>query len=448
VPALLALCAAAAGTAAAQSPTPVWAAIAAGPGGTASAGSVVVRDRGSGALYVAGTARVSKGSAIMVVKYDAAGVQQWSATYRHRGAGLQTAVEGALDKAGDFVVLCAVSGRTTGGDWAVLKYAPDGTRTWATTIAGAGHGHDVPRRLALSPTGAAYATGGLFVAHHGLEATVVKLTSAGKVAWRRSGAGPGRGPDLFSALGLDGAGRVFCAGAVAGVAARGADCLIAAYSSAGRRLWAATWGGAAHRQDGVSDLVVSGPGAVYTVGWFGTKSGSQAMIRRYDSGGHFAWQATYATEGGGSAQFVAVALLPRGRVVATGTLVNAKTGNSNIVTVGFAAQGPSLWQQVWDTPHPPSGFSHDRAEDVVVGAAGRVLVCGSVQSGSAAGTDFAVLSYTSEGVPVGSAPRTWNGGGGDDFAQALTPAPGGVVVTGRSQVHRDRFRMATVELPY
>lgn len=445
-PALLTLCAASAGTAAAApSPTPVWVATAAGPGGTAAAGRVVVRDRASGALYVAGTASVSaRGSEIMVVKYNAAGVQQWIRTYRHDGAGSQTAVDGALDKAGDFVVLGAVSARQSRADWAVLKYAPDGTRRWATTIAGAGHGNDVPGRLVLSSSGAAYAAGGLSVAHHGLKATVVKLTSAGKVAWKRSVAGPG-GPGQFSALGLDGAGRVFCAGTMTGAAARGADCLIAAYSSEGRRLWSVTWGGAAQMQDGVSDLVVSRAGAVSAVGWFGTKSGTRAMIRRYDSGGRFLWQATYSRQGGGSAQFVAAALLPRGRVVATGTLVNVKTGNSNIVTVGFAAKGPSLWQRVWDTPHPPSGVSHDLAADVVVDAAGRVFVCGSLDGAS---SDFAVLAYTAAGVPIMSATSTWDGGHGDDFARALTTAPGGVVVTGRSQVHRGRFQMATVELPY
>ncbi len=447
VAALLALGAAAAGTAAAAT-APVWVATATGPGGSAAAGRVVARDRGSGALYTAGTTRVpGKGSAVMIVKYSAAGVRQWSATYRHDGAGLQTAVGGAVDRAGDFVVLCAVSGRQSGGDWAVLKYAPGGARIWATTIAGAGHGNDVPSRLALSPTGAAYATGGLVVAHHGREATVVKLTPAGKVDWKRSVAGPSR-TELFSALGLDGAGRVFCAGAGTGVAASGGDCLLAAYSPAGRRLWTATWGGPAHRQDGVSDLAVSRAGAISTVGWFGTKSGSRAMIRRYDSGGRLLWQATYAAKGGGSVRFVAAALLPQGRVVATGTLVSAKTGNSNIVTIGFAAKGPALWRQIWDTPHPPSGFSHDRAQDVAVDAAGRVFVLGSVQSASPAGFDFAVLIYASEGVPIGSGPRTWDGGSGDDYAQALATAPGGVVVTGRSQVPSGRFQMATVKLPY
>ena len=113
----------------------MWVAIASGPGG-AAAGRVVVRDPVGGAVYVAGSARVSaKTSEIMVVKYDAAGVRQWTAVYRHAGAGPQTAVDGAVDKAGDFIVLCAVRGPRTGGDWAVLDYTPSGARTWATTIA-------------------------------------------------------------------------------------------------------------------------------------------------------------------------------------------------------------------------------------------------------------------------------------------------------------------------
>jgi hypothetical protein len=447
VSAFLAVWAAAAATAAAAT-TPVWVATATGPGGTSAAGAVVARDKGSGALYTAGTARVpGKGSAVLIVKYTAAGVERWRALYRRNGAGLQTAVAGAVDKAGDFVVLCAVSSRGSGADWAVLKYAPDGTRIWATTIAGVGHGNDVPSRLELSSTGAAYAAGGLVVAHRGLVATVAKLTPGGRVDWKRSLAGTS-GVRQFSALALGRAGRVLCAGAAASAAARGADCLLAAYSPAGRRLFTTTWGGPAHRRDGVSDLAVSPAGAIYAVGWFGAKAGSQAMIRRFDSGGRFVWQATYAAQGGGNVRFVAAALLRQGRVVATGTLVSAKTGNSNIVTIGFAAKGTALWRQIWDTPHPPSGFSHDRAEDVVVDAAGRVFVLGSVQSAAPAGFDFALLVYASEGVPIGGGPLIWNGGSGDDFARSLTPAPGGVVVSGRSQAPSGHSRMATVKLPY
>ncbi len=438
----------AAPTGAAPTSAPVWVATASGPGGTAAAGRVVVRDPGSGAVYVAGSARISaKASEVVVVKYSATGGHLWTATYRRAGAGTQTAVAGALDKSGDFVVLCAVRGARTGSDWAVLEYAPNGTRTWATTIAGAGNGNDVPAGLALAPTGAIYAAGGLVAAHHRLEAAVVKLTSAGKVAWKSRLAGPGNGADRFSALGLDGAGSVFCAGATASTGARGDDCLIAAFSPAGRRLWATTWRGPAHLRDGVADLAVTAAGKAYVVGWLGAKTGSQAMIRQYDAGGRFVWQGTYATKGAGRARFVAVALLPRGGVVATGDLVDTRTGDSDIVTIGFAAHGPSLWQQVWDTPHAAGRVSPDEARDVAVDATGRAFVCGSTSSGSAAATDYAVLAYTSAGVSLWKAPRTWNGGG-RSVAWALAPAPGGVIVTGQSRAHSGRVRMATVELPY
>ncbi len=198
--------------------------------------------------------------------------------------------------------------------------------------------------------------------------------------------------------------------------------------------------------------MVSRAGEVSAVGWFGTKSGSRAMIRRYDSGGRFMWQATYTAEGGGSAQFVAAALLPRGRVVATGTLVNAKTGNSNIVTVGFAAKGPSLWQQIWDTPHPPSGVSHDWPTDVVVDAAGRgVRLCGVAASGARRAPTSPSCAYTAErraDQKRRRAPGT--AAHGDDFAPGSdAPAAGrrgrDGAVAGCS---RGRFQMATVELPY
>ena len=143
---------------------------------------------------------------------------------------------------------------------------------------------------------------------------------------------------------------------------------MAAFSPAGRRLWVATWRGPAHLRDGVNDLAVTTSGKAYVVGWLGARSGSDAMIRQYDAAGHFVWQATYATKGGGRYRFVAVALLPHGGVAATGNLVDSRTGDSNIVTLGFAAHGPSLWQQVWDTRHAAGRVSKDVATDLTVDA--------------------------------------------------------------------------------
>ncbi len=431
------------------SSTPVWVATTAGPGGAAAGGRVVVRDPGSGAVYVAGVAgMVAGGSEIMVVAYDAAGTQQWSAVYHGTRAGACKPVSGVVDKHGDFVVLCKVRDIHTQADWAVLAYAPGGARIWARTIVGAGAGSDVPSRLALSSSGAIYAVGGLSTVRRGLDAAVVKLTASGKVVWRRLVHGPGSSADEFTAVGLDSSGRVYCAGTVATNTARRADCLMAAFGGAGRSLWAATWGGAAQRADTVEDLVVTPGGKAYAVGSFGTATGSRAMIRQYNAAGRFIWQGTY-TAGSGADAFTAAALLPGGGVVATGTFVNEKTGNSNVVTAGFAAHGPSLWQQTWDTPFVAGKVSHDYADGVAVGEGGRVFVSCGVASGGAAGMDYGVLSYTSSGTPLWSAaPRTWDSGTGDDLVSALTLASGGVIVTGQERVSGGNSLMATVEIPY
>ena len=438
----------AAGATPTPSPTPVWVATASGPGGGAAAGRVVVRDPQSGALYVAGDARVSATvSEVMIVKYDAAGAQQWTATYRHAGSGPQTAVDGALTKAGDFVVLCEVRGPKSGADWAVLEYTSSGTRKWpgrspvqapATTsravLRSPRRARSTRRERCSRPiTGSTPRS----------SSSPPPARSCGSARSPARVAGPtGSRPSASIGPGA-------CSAPVRWRApATGAPTVSFGLFAGQSAALARHLGGPAHRSDGVNDLVVTPGGRAFAVGFFGTKSGTCAMIRRYDAGGRFVWQGRYSTEGGGRDQFVAAALLPHGDVVATGSFVSATTGNSNIVTIGFAAHGPSVWQQIWDTPHPPSGYSDDQAENVAVDATGRVFVCGYVSPGSATGTDFAVLGYTSAGDPIWSAPRTWDGGVGDDDAWALTPAPGGVVVTGQSWVRPGHFQMATVELPY
>ena len=298
-----------------------------------------------------------------------------------------------------------------------------------------GRGDDVPSRLALSPTGAIYVAGGLVASNGKLAAALVKLTSAGKIIWKRWVVGPGRGADRFSALGLDGAGRVFCAGATANTGARGADCLLAAFSPAGRRLWLATWRGPAHLRDGVNYLAVTAAGKVYVVGWLGTRSGSIAAIRQYDFRGRFVWQATYTSQSVGRYRFVAVALLPRGGVAATGDLVNTRTGDSDIVTIGFAAHGPSLWQQIRDTRHA-AGSRVQRRSQGHDGRRGRPRVRRRQRRRAAPPRRPTMPSWPTPPWARRSGRRPARGTAAVSASPGLwRTAPGGVIVTGQSRAH-------------
>jgi hypothetical protein len=428
--------------------SPDWQTVTPGPAGAAAAGTAVARDRRSGAIYVAGhVAGAAGGTDVVVVKYSAAGAQKWMKTYVGTKAAAATAIDAAVDRAGDVVVLARAGNTGTGLDWVVLKFAPDGTQIWARTVAGAGSSRDQPSSLAISPSGAIYAAGALGVARRGRDAALVKLTPAGTVSWRRFVDGPAHADDRFSSLGLDAAGRVFAAGAV-GQGGSQSACLIAAYTPAGRRLWTTTWRGAAPGHDAVNDLAVTPSGKTYAVGSSGSAGSTRATIRHCDATGRFVWQASYHTKSAGRTWFAAVALAPGGHVIATGTIVEASSGDSNIVTVGFAPGGPSLWQRTWTTPHGPGAVSPDTAVGVAVDGGGRVFVAGTVGDGTRRSLDYAVLRYTAAGRDVWSGPRTWNGGAGDDRAFDLVLALRGIVVTGQAATSAGPGAIATVEFPY
>ena len=212
---------------------PVWVATATGPGGTAAAGRVVARDPASGAaLHGRHRACLGQGQrdhGRQVQRRRRAAVERRSITARRRrppdggrrrgrqGRRLRRAVRGER-----------YDGR--GGDWAVLELRARAARGSGPRRSPAhGHGNDVPSRLALSPTGAVYAAGGLIAAHHGLEAAVVKLTAGRQGRLEALGRRPGVRADQFSALGLDGAGACSARAQGPATTGRAADCLIAAF---------------------------------------------------------------------------------------------------------------------------------------------------------------------------------------------------------------------------
>jgi len=116
----------------------------------------------SGNVYVTGYSDSSKTAYYddyATVKYNSAGVEQWVARYFGPGSADNRVQALALDGLGNVYVTGYSHSTSTWGDYATVKYSPDGTELWAARYNGSESSWDVAQALAVDGLGYVYVTG-------------------------------------------------------------------------------------------------------------------------------------------------------------------------------------------------------------------------------------------------------------------------------------------------
>ncbi len=231
----------------------------------------------NGNIYVAGTSWASWGAPVrayqggtdaFVVKMDTNGTVQWNTflggTDSDGGdGGIHVDANGAAYAAGHSWSTWGAPIRAYQGqaDTFVAKLNSSGTLTWHTFLGGAGRDHN--RGISVDGNGSIYLTGGSdqtwgtpIRAYQGSgDSFVIKLTSAGVLAWNTflGGAGQDGGNDIS----IDGNSTVYVAGSSSqtwGTPARaysgGTDIFVAAVDTFGTTFWSAFLGSAISDESG------------------------------------------------------------------------------------------------------------------------------------------------------------------------------------------------------
>jgi len=368
-------------------------------GGDIDRGFAVAVD-GSGNVYVAGQSWAESFFGeplgyVLVIKYNASGVQQWATRYVSGvlSAGFALAVDGSGNAyvAGEYY-----SSNDDLHKMMTLKFNAAGALQWYKF---AFYGYDYEEGsaydLALDSSGNAYVTGFLYKPHD-LDTNgyvTVKYSPSGATLWTReydSG-----GLDVAYDVAVDSSGNVHVAGTSG----------VVRYNSAGTQQWVGAF-------DGVAHALINVSGMVFATG----VSGSDIVTARYDATGTRLWSTSYNL--GDTEEAFAL------RLVGDNLYVAGRSGTDALL-VGFNKDsGSSTLADLYD-----SG-ADDRAYSIAFTGTSDFWVAGR------AGDDYLTLKYTVASAPSLSAltltPPTFAGGCQTSTGNVtLTgPAPaGGVVVT-------------------
>jgi sugar lactone lactonase YvrE len=293
----------------------------------------------SGNVYVTGSGRVLDNTInqrhynIIVLKYDAAGNQQWLSSFNHNNQVLGNSDDYARDMASDIngnLYVTGIRDLLNQVDIVTLKIDSDGAIQWTTIYKTLSR--DEPRAMALDHNGNIYVVGssdGLVLIKYdpsGVEQWVVKDDTLGA-----------------SNLALDASGNIYLAGSAR--IGRSNDFATAKYNPSGQREWVSYYDGSG-RSDGAKAIVLDGAVNIYVTGSSQSASVSTDFLTiKYNPAGEEQWVERFH----GPTSFTLVEAM-------------ALDGANNIILAGKTVGiGKSYWTIVKYTQSPATSVADGTA---------------------------------------------------------------------------------------
>jgi len=362
--------------------------------------------------------------------------QAWLARYAEPGDDYVNAL--VVDSAGNVYV----TGQSSGGDYATIKYDANGGQVWLARYNGPGSGGDHAKALAVDRGGNVYVTGASYSANGGGDYATVKYDANGNQIWVARYDGPCNGEDFANALALDSEGNVYVTGRSCGADNRG-DYATIKYDANGDGVWTNRYDGPGGAWDTPVSLAVDGSANVYVTGRSdGSGTGRDYATIKYDAKGNQLWVSRFNGRGNGDDSANALALDSAGNVYVTGSsYVYFRT---EYATVKYDANGNQLWVARYIRPGVRPDNEFDAATSLAVDSAGNVYVTGKSFGSFSVNDDYVTIKYDGSGNQLWAA--RYHGGNYADFACALAlDGAGNVYVTGGSHALATGYDYATVK---
>ncbi len=353
-----------------------------------SAGAIAVDQ--SGNVYVAGSITGPASSAdFTAFKYNSSGVLQWARSLNGSGNNIDDAVSIAVDGSGNVYVTGYLYNTGSLHDYITVKYNSAGVLQWSRGYNGTGNNVDFAYRLVLDSSDNVYVTGwsrGSGTSDD--DYATIKYNSAGTEQWVRIYQGPGDGFDQPNAIAIDGSGNVYVTGRSLGIATQ-YDYATIKYNPSGDSLWVRRYDGTESSSDYGTCVAVDAVGNVYVSGQCLSASSNYDFVTvKYNSSGVFQWDKLYDGPGNSVDNVNAMALDNSGNVYVTGS--TAMTGqNYNYATVKYTSTGIEKWS---DTYNGTAGGS-DESFSIAADTKGNIYITGG-SAGLNQSKNYVTIKYS------------------------------------------------------
>ncbi|MGB3077199.1 MAG: SBBP repeat-containing protein [Chitinophagales bacterium] len=387
----------------------------------------------AGNVFVTGKSDVNALAAItannfLTVKYDAAGVLQWSTYFDGSASNSDDIAEDmVLDGSGNLYVAGGGHNVTTQKDATIIKYAgATGTATWTKNYNGKGDFSDKVQDMITDAANNIYITGYVFSPEQRKDLFTAKINSSGATVWYKT-YDFSLADDEGKAITLDTSGNIYVCGNSIGNGTSD-DYITIKYDALGNTIWSARYNFANEADVATSISVNAANGNVFVTGYSDGNISSSVTnydmtTVKYSSIGNESAVVRFNGTGNG---------IDRGvKIIVNGTnnYVTGKTWNGSNYDVVTIKYNGSLVQQ-WISKYNGVSTLDDEPRDMIQeGSTGDLYIVGN--SGFPSGDDYLTLRYKNTGVQQWAS--TYNGtGNSTDRAYSVAVTANGLFVTGRS----------------
>jgi len=368
----------------------IWEATYAGPINGGDYSNVLCIDN-TGNIYVTGRVDFgTTGSDIVTIKYNSAGVQQWTARYNGSANGLDEGRTITVTDEGSVIVGGKTTSTTGGLDFVTIKYNADGSEAWATVYNGSGNNEDYVTGLDVDENGNIYTGGCSIGAGSGQDIVLIKYNSAGTQQWLKRYNGTGNGGDAVIGVKVDGSNNVVTGGYTDNGSAQRMNFIALKYDQAGTLLWERQYNGSSNATDLATAMTIDGADNVYLTGLttqlFGSRLDSNYGTIKYDPSGNLQWAVFYDGPGNSVDLSRSIFVDNAMNVYITGS--SKGIGSDDYATIKYSPSGAQLWVMSYNG----TGNSNDYSSSVIADNSGNAYVTGrSVGAGS--DFDYATIKY-------------------------------------------------------
>ena len=373
-------------------------------------------------------------------------IEEWMKMYNNDSVnGDDEASAIAIDSS--FVYVTGYStGKTTGEDYATVKYHSSGNMEWDVKYDGPSHEGDFANAIAVDSSGSVYVTGYSYrgIPHKHADYYTVKYDSSRNVIWDVRYDSRRNGNDVARAMVLDLSGNLWVTGKSEeslGSGDKDHDYYTVKYAANnGKRLWHDRFDGPGDEDDEAAAIAVDSSGVYVTGKIAGNGTSFDYYTVKYDVNiKKRLWEATY--DGPGDDEATAIAVDESGNVYVTGRSFKGSGTGFDYTTIKYNKDGI----QQWVTSYSGPGNGDDEAVAIAVDSSG-VYVTGKI-TGNGTGFDYCTVKYDSSGNKLWN--ETYNGpDNGNDEAAALAIDSTGVYVTGKSQGNGTYYDYATLKYDF